>query len=309
MPVDLNDLEVLDAVVEHKSFTEAGRLLGLPTSAVSRRIARLEEAVGAKLLNRTSRSVGLTHAGRMFHERTRDLGRTVTDAVRALSVQHEAVTGSLRVTLPPDDGGALWPLFEDFLRVNPDVDIQFIHTLERVDLVKDDIDLALRGGPAPDTTVYAARKIFDSRLLLAASPGYLAAHGTPVRVEQLEQHVGIGMDPWAPNAIRRLDGDQSYVHVKLRNRLRANSLQTIHNAALAGLGIAPLLELTCLDDLRAGRLVEVLRGALPDNAPMWALAPLTRHRTAAVAALLDAVTLAAQRSGTIVAPQPPRRNP
>lgn len=295
--MDLNDVEVFTAVVEHRSFTEAGRVLGMRTSAVSRRIARLEEAVGAQLLHRTTRSVGLTRAGRVFHARTATLAQTVRDAVRDVHTEHAQVAGTLRVTLPPDDGGALWPLFADFLRDNPDVDLQLVHTLEAVDLIEHDIDLALRGGSPPDTTLYVARPLFTSRILLAASPDYLAAHGTPTRVEELEQHVGLCMDPWAPNAIRQVGGDRGYVHVKLRNRLRANSMQTAQNAALAGLGIAPLLELTCREALRDGSLVEVLRGALPDEAKMWAISPLARQRTPAVAALLEAVVGKASDAG------------
>lgn len=295
--MDLNDVEVLDAVVEHRSFTQAARALGLRTSAVSRRIARLEEAVGAQLLNRTPRSVGLTAAGKVFHERTTGLARAVHDAVRAVHAEGTRVTGRLRVTLPPDEGGVLWPLFEGFLRDNPDVDLQLIHTLEQVDLIEEDIDLALRGGSPPDTALYVARELFVSRILLVASPAYLAAHGTPQRVEDLERHVGLSMDPWAPNAIRRVDGDRGYVQVKMRNRIRANSMETAQKAALAGLGIAPVLALTAQRELAEGRLVEVLRGALPDEATMWAVSPLARQRTAAVAALLEAVIRSARASG------------
>lgn len=295
--MDLNDVEVLTAVVEHRSFTAAGKALGLRTSAVSRRIARLEEAVGQKLLHRTTRSVGLTPAGRVFHERVAGIPRVVEEAVRAVHAEHERVTGKLRVTLPPDEGGVLWPLFEGFLVDNPDVDLQLIHTLDHVDLIEENIDLALRGGAPPDTTLYVARELFVSRILLVASPAYLEAHGTPRRAEDLEDHVGLGMDAWSPNAIRRVDGDRGYVHVRMRNRIRANSMETAQKAALAGLGIAPVLELTCLDALGSGQLVEVLKGALPDEAKMWAISPLARHRTAAVAALLEAVTRSASASG------------
>lgn len=94
------------------------------------------------------------------------------------------------------------------------------------------------------------------------------------------------MDPWAPNAIRRVKRDHTYVRVHMRNRIRAKSLETARRAAVDGLGIAPLLELTCRKELERGELVEVLRGALPDTAPFWALVPLARTRSAAASALL-----------------------
>jgi LysR family transcriptional regulator AphB len=287
--IELGDIDVFCAVVEHGGFTAAARVLGLPTSAVSRRIARLEERTGFQLLNRTTRRVAVTEAGRVFHARTKDLSGQVRDAVAAMSAAIEAPRGTLRVTAPPDHAGVIWALLEPFLTAYPEVDLDLTHTLERVDLLEQDIDVAIRGGSAPDTTVYTAHRIFDSRILLAASPAYLARRGTPQRAEDLADHDGVCMDPWAPNGLRRVQGDRAPVRIDLRNRLRANSLYTAQRAALAGLGIAPLLELTCRDELATGRLVEVLRGALPDHAPMWVLAPLGRTRSAAATALVETI--------------------
>ena len=258
-----------------------------PGSAVSRRVARLEEQLGFTLLLRTTRSVGLTEAGRRFYEHTSRIPALLADAVRAAVGTRDRPSGTLRVTAPPDDGGVIWELLSGFLRAHPDVDLELTHTLERVDLVAAEIDIALRGGPAPDTMEFSALKVYESRILLAASPGYLARRGTPEHVEELADHDGICMDPWAPNAIRRVKGDGAYVRVHIRNRVRANSLETARRAAVDGLGIAPLLELTCQHELDSGALVEVLRGALPDTAPFWALAPLARTRSAAATALLS----------------------
>lgn len=289
MTLDLNDIAVFVAVVQARGFTAAGRILDLPPSTVSRRIARLERSVGLRLLHRTTRSVGLTEAGRLFFERTGAVPRLVDEALAALAATQQAPSGTLRVTAPPDDGGVIWALLSRFLRDHPDVDLQILHTLERVDLIEQGIDVALRGGPPPDTTVFVAHQLFDSRILLAASPEYLALRGTPRRVEELSEHDGICMDPWAPNAIRRLDGDRAPVRLQIRNRIRANSLDTAQKAAIDGFGIAPLLELTCRPALERGALVEVLRGALPESAPLWLLAPRRRARSAAVDALVRSV--------------------
>lgn len=292
--IDLNDLAVFDAVVRTGGFTAAGKELGLPTSAVSRRIARLEERSGFQLLARTTRRVAVTEAGRLFHQRTAHLPGVVDEALAAMSAAREVPQGTLRVTAPPDHGGVIWALLEGFLRDHPQVDLDLTHTLDKVDLLAEGVDVAFRGGPAPDTALFTAHQLFDSRILLAASPAYLAQRGTPLRAEDLAEHDGICMGPWAPNALRRIDGDRAPVRVSLRPRVEANSLETAQRAALAGLGIAPLLQLTCQQHLDRGELVEVLQGALPDHAPMWALAPLGRVRSAAAGALLAHVTEAAR---------------
>lgn len=291
--VDLNDIEVFCAVVDHGGFTAAAKVLGLPTSAVSRRVSRLEDRTGFQLLRRTTRKVAVTESGRIFHERTRGVPEQVREAVAAMSAAKEAPRGTVRVTAPPDHGGVIWSLLAPFLHTHPDVDLELTHTLERVDLLEAGVDVAIRGGPAPDTSVFTAHQIFDSRILLAASPAYLARRGTPERAEDLADHDGVCMDPWAPNGLRQVQGDRAPVRVDMRSRLRANSLYTAQRAALAGLGIAPLLELTCRDELATGQLVEVLRGALPDHAPMWVLSPLGRTRSAAATALVTAIREAA----------------
>ena len=293
--VDLNDLDVFARVVAEGSFSGAARGLALPTSTVSRRIARLEKACGLTLLHRTTRRVALTEAGRVFHDRTVGLRSQVDAALREASRVQESPSGILRVTMPPDYHGVLWPLMSDFLVDYPEVDLPIRETLEAVDLLKDGIDVALRGGAPPDSTEFTAQVLFTSRILLAASPVYLAQHGTPERVEDLANHMGLGMDGWAPNAIRRLDGDRGYVHVSLRNRLRVNAMATAQRAAVDGLGIAPLLALTCQEELACGALVEVLRGALPPEATMWLVSPRARVKSAAAGAFVGSVMAAARR--------------
>ena len=283
---DLNDVLVFIEVARLRSFTGAGGAPGLPASAVSRRVRRLEDRLGFALLHRTTRRVGLTEAGRIYYERVGAVPRLVAEAERAVSQSREAPAGTLRIATPPEDRGVLWGVLGPFVRDHPHVDLEIHHTLEYVDLIAEDVDVALRGGAPPDSTDVVARQLWDSRILLAASPEYLALRGTPARVQDLSDHDGVCMDAWAPNAIRRLDGDRSYVRVNMRNRVRANSLETARRAALDGLGIAPLLELTCREDLDRGALVEVLRGALPDSAKGWYVYPVGRARSAAADALI-----------------------
>ncbi|MFT5679400.1 MAG: DNA-binding transcriptional LysR family regulator [Myxococcota bacterium] len=292
MNIDLNDIGVFAVVVQERGFTAASRILGLPPSTVSRKVARLEDDLGFKLLNRTTRRVGLTEAGRIFYERTAGISQVVREAVAAVSSARHTPSGTLRITAPPDDSGVIWELLEGFMRQHPRVDLQIHHTLERVDLVEEGFDVALRGGSKPDSTLLTAQLLFDSRMLLVASPAYLALRGTPRRVEALAEHDGICMDGWAPNAIRRLDGDRGTVRVAMRNRIQANRQDTARRAAVSGLGIAPLIELSCRRELASGALVEVLRGALPPKASMWVISRLGRDRSAAATALVRHVMMA-----------------
>lgn len=287
MKTDLNDVFVFLEVARLRGFTAAGEALDLPASAVSRRVRRLEERLGFRLLHRTTRRVGLTDAGRIYYERIGAMPRMIAEAEQAVTVSRETPSGTLRIAAPPEDRGVIWSVLAPFVRAHPHVDLEICHTLDYVDLIEEDIDVALRGGTAPDSTELVAHLLWDSRILLAASPEYLALRGTPTRVEELADHDGVCMDPWVPNAIRRLDGDSGPVRITMRNRIRANSLETARRAALDGLGIAPLLELTCRSDIERGALVEVLRGALPDSAKGWYVYPIGRARSAAAQALID----------------------
>jgi len=278
---------VFAAVVRTHGFSAAARELGLPPSAVSRRIKRLEEELRTKLLHRTTRRVGLTPAGRVYYERIGRIPRLLHEGERAIHDTRDAPRGTLRVAAPPEDNGVIWSTLRGFVLSHPDVDLEVLHSLEYIDLIDREIDVALRGGAPPDSPDLVAQQLWSSRILLAASPEYLALRGTPVESEDLADHDGICMDAWAPNAITRVSGDRGHVRVTMRNRVRANSLETARLAALDGLGVAPLLELTCQGDLDRGALVEVLRGALPMSAKGWFVYPVARERSAAAQALID----------------------
>lgn len=281
---DVNDVLVFIEVVAAGSFSAAARKLDVPVSGVSRRVARLERRLGERLLRRTTRKLGLTDLGRVYYDRVADLGARLDAAERALAVTRDVPRGTVRLTAPPDDGGVVWRLLRGFVREHPEVEVEIIHTLEYLDLVDEGIDLALRGGAAPDSTVFTAHALFTSRILLCASPDYLDRRGVPETVDDLVDHACVGMDTWAPNAVRRLDG--SPARLTLTNRVRTNRLDTLQSAVVDGIGIGPLLELNVASLLARGTLVEVLRGCLPMESPFWVVYPVAREGTAAAKALV-----------------------
>lgn len=283
----MNDVRVFIEVVRHGSFTRAGTKLGVAPSAVSRRVARLEAELDFALLHRTTRSVGLTDAGRVYYERVARIVHDLEDAERAVHEYRATPSGLLRVTAPPDDGGVIWAMLSGFIRDHPTVDLEIIHTLERLDLIERNIDVALRGGMPRDSANLVARKLVDSRFVLVASPNYLERHGTPAHPAELEAHDCIAMDNWVPNAITALMGPDGPVPVNFRNRVRSNRQETARKAAIDGFGIAPMVEMTCWRELTAGTLVEVLPGALPMPAPFYAVYPVARERSPATRALVE----------------------
>ncbi len=285
--VDIVDAMVFTAVVREGGFSAAARALELPPSAVSRRIKRLEDALAIKLLHRTTRQVGLTSAGRVYYERIARVPRLLEEAERAIVDAHVAPRGTLRIAAPPEDGGVIWATLHSFLVNFPEVDIEIHHSLKSVDIIEQGIDVALRGGTPPDSADLTARLLWDSRMLLAASPAYLDVHGAPQTVEELADHTGVCMDGWAPNALRSLSGDRAFVRIKMHNRVRANSLETARLAALDGFGIAPIVERNCERELRDGRLVEVLPGVFPDPANFWLVYPIGRPVSAAARSLVQ----------------------
>jgi LysR family transcriptional regulator AphB len=250
-------------------------------------VKRLEERLGAKLLHRTTRRVGLTAAGRAYYERIGAVPRILQEAERAVLDTQSSPKGTLRIAAPPEDGGVIWATIRSFVAGFPEVDLELHHSLTYIDLIEQEIDVALRGGAPPDSPDLAAQLLWDSRMVLAASPEYLELRGVPKSVHELNDHEGICMDGWAPNALRHVNGETGPVRVQMHNRIRANSLETARLAALDGLGIAPLLLLSCQDDLDRGALVEVLRGALPMSAKGWIVYPIGRERSAAAQAFID----------------------
>lgn len=273
MRSDPKDAIAFVNVVRCGSFAAAAKSMGIAAPALSRRVARLEEELESRLLHRTTRSLGLTDAGRAYYERVARISEQLEAAERAVFSSRDEPAGTFRVTAPPDDAGVIWAMVSGFVKKHPNVEFELIHSLERLNLIEASIDVALRGGAPPDSSDIVARKVVDSRFVLVASPSYLEQRGVPTHPRELSHHDCIAMDNWVPNAIKALQGPEGPVSVDFRNRVRCNGQETARRAAMDGLGIAPMVEMTCWPDLEAGRLVEVLPGALPMPAPMYALYP------------------------------------
>jgi DNA-binding transcriptional LysR family regulator len=285
--VDLDDVAVFVQVVEAGGFTAAARVLQVPKSSVSRKVARLEARLGTRLLQRTTRSVVLTEAGRAFHHRVAAALGEVREAASAAFDTHEVPRGAVRVVAPPDVGGEVLPrLVAAFLRRYPEVSVDVELSPGRPDLVEHGYDLALRVGRESDPAL-ASVKVQDIAFALYAGPGYLARAGTPESVEELAGHQCVLFRPQRGRCTWRLDGPAGRVDVVVRGHLSANDLAFVRRAVLADSGIGLLPELVGRVAVERGALVEVLPGHRAGGQPLYLVHPASAHVPLRVRALRD----------------------
>ena len=236
--MDLNQIQLFARVVESGSFTAAAKALALPTSSVSRGVMRLEADLGTRLLQRTTRKLHLTEAGRSFYEQITGAVGAIEQAINAASERDREARGTVRVTLPPDlGGGFLATLVAEFHEKHPCVEIDAELVSRRVDLVDEGFDLAVRAGKLDDSS-YVVRKIADSSHGVFASPSYLREHGRPQELADLAEHDCLGHRAFANTWT--LEGPKGVESVKVRTVVRSNEPGFLMWATGAGIGIGLL---------------------------------------------------------------------
>ncbi|WP_431299089.1 LysR family transcriptional regulator [Tabrizicola sp. BL-A-41-H6] len=236
-----NAMTVLMAVVQEGNLSAAGRKLGVPLTTVSRKVADLESHLGARLLQRSNRSVALTDAGKSYVEACKRILAQVAEAEAAASGAFTAVRGELTVTAPVVFGRLhVLPVVTEFLRAYPDIDIRLMLADRMLHLQDDHVDLAVRIGTLPDSSLKAVR-VSAVRRVVCASPDYLAIHGTPFAPEDLAHHAcvtftGLGNpDRWTFSE----QGTDKVVAI--RSRLAVTTAEAAIDAAVAGLGVTRVL--------------------------------------------------------------------
>jgi DNA-binding transcriptional LysR family regulator len=292
----LAGITVLAAVVQGRSFARAGEALGITTSGVSRAIARLEERLGIRLLDRTPRSVALTDEGKRFYEQVGPLLSTIEDAANAVSGSAGAVRGRLRVDIDPYFSRlVLSGQIGSFLAQHPEIVLEMVTREHVSDLVADGIDVAVRfGEPASDTMI--ARKLLETRVLTVASPQYIKKHSRPKDPTELSSHECIQfLDPitsrpyeWEFRAGRKV------VPVKTKGRLQLSDVGTMINECVAGSGIAQILSIGVQPLLSSGRLIDLFPEWPGEVFPLYALHPSRQHPPAKVRAFIEFALKAAR---------------
>lgn len=254
----LTSMEVFAKVAETGSFTAAANALRISGQMVGKHIRMLEEHLGVRLLNRTTRQQSLTGAGKDFLERTR-IVLAELEAAEALAADSRAKPrGELRVNAPVTFGAhSLAPLLPIYMAENPEVTIRLTVTDRVVDLVDEGYDCVFRAGDLTDSTLMA-RGLRPLELIACAAPAYLKAKGTPRQPSDLSKHECLGFSGSAIEERWEFRGKDGKVAVFVKSRFSANSGQALKQAALSGLGIVFQAAELMQDDLKSGKLVRIL---------------------------------------------------
>ncbi|MBX5100374.1 LysR family transcriptional regulator [Rhizobium lentis] len=290
--LDLNDIVVFARVVEAGSFTAAARLLAMPKTTVSRRIAALEREVGVRLLQRTTRSLRLTDAGRLYYEESSQALQALEQANLRLAEVRAVPAGTIRISAPVGFGDHfLAAAIFEFLAAYPKTKVELCLTDDRLNLIENGIDLAFRTGILEDSTLIA-RKLGSTQRILCASPDYLARRGAPDRPADLVRHDCVIAGPSAANAHWMLEGADGQETVAISGRFAANEMRAVMAAAIAGYGIAQLPHRVAAACIADGRLCRVLDSYTTPAGGLHVVYPSSQHLSPLVKAFIE---LAARR--------------
>jgi DNA-binding transcriptional LysR family regulator len=289
--VDLNEIVVFARVVETGSFTAAAQALGLPKSTVSRKIAQLEERLDARLLQRTTRKLSLTEIGKAYYERCQRIVSDIAAAEQLVADLQEAPRGLLRVTAPIDVGGVfLGSLVAEFVEKNAEIQVELVISDRVFDLVDERLDLAIRFGPLPDSTL-VAKRLGTVTFLPVAGPSYVERRGSPATPDDLASHDLIAFMPVARMRTWTLVGPRGDRRdITHSARVVANSLFTVRDAVRAGGGVSLLPDFAIAKDLQNGRLVRVMPEWSGTAGELFAVYPSTRNLSPKLRAFLDFLT-------------------
>ncbi len=267
--MDLNDIVVFTKVVETKSFTGAADQLGLPKSTVSRKLAQLEERLGVRLVQRTTRKLALTDIGLAYYERAARIVADLEAAEQLVTDMQASPRGRLRVTAPIDlSTSHLGGIIAGFVAAHGEINVELDATDRVVDLIEEGFDLGIRIGPLPESTLIA-RKLATVEAVLCAAPSYLARRPAPAQIEDLEDHDKV---LFLPNTRLQswtlVNGDQTY-ELAPPARFSSNNLMAVRDVAIAGGGVTSLSVLTTGCAFQEGQLVRIL--------PEWSGRPVDIH--------------------------------
>jgi DNA-binding transcriptional LysR family regulator len=281
------EMQAFAAVVDAGSFVRASDALGMSKAAVSRQLAELEARLGVRLLHRTTRKLSLTEEGEVFYARCRELLGGLAEAEAEVTARSGQAMGVLKVSAPVTFGLLhLAGLWSAFMAAHPNVSLEVMLSDRMVDLVEEGFDVAVRIARLPSSSL-VSRKLSSTRMVLCATRQYLQEHGTPGHPSELARHQVLAYTLLATGETWEFDGPDGHVSVKVTPRMHSNSGDTCRAAALGHQGIILQPTFMIADDLRAGRLVEVLPQYRSLELGIYALYPTRKHVLPKVRLLVD----------------------
>lgn len=282
-------MQAFVAVADLRGFAPAARKLGLSASAVTRLIAALEDRLGARLLQRTTRSVALTDAGARYLERARQILADVEEAEGAAEGEHSLPRGTLVVSAPVGFGRLhVSPVVSEYLKRYPEVSADLRLSDLMINLVEEGVDIAVRIGHLADSSL-VARHVGEMRRVVVASPGYLKAHGEPRAPEAIASRQTIQFSAMSPLADWRFVRDGHEVRVAPAARLTTNSADAAIQYAAEDGGLTWVLAYQAADAIKAGRLKIVLAKYEQPPLPIHIVYPTSRLLSAKVRTFIDLV--------------------
>lgn len=284
----LSGLIAFVRTAETLSFVAAGRSLGVSASAVGKNVARLEQSVGVRLFQRSTRRVSLTDEGALFYERCRRVLEDLRDAETMLSQSALVPRGKLRVSLPTIGYRFLMPILPEFAARYPEVELDLDFDDHILDVIEEGLDVVVRSGELADSRLMS-RRLGAFRFVLCASPGYLAGHGAPQAPEDLAKHKCLRfrfpttgkLQNWS---LRREAGAGD---VRIPSTMVCNNIEALRAAAIGGLGIAHMPDFLARDALAQGSLRTVLDGDMINPGQFWALWPSSRQLSPKLRVFVD----------------------
>jgi DNA-binding transcriptional LysR family regulator len=287
-------------VVEAGSLSGAARSLPSSLTSVSRQISALEELFGTPLLLRTTRRLALTDDGRLLYDRARSILGELKDVELALSSGRQQPSGRLRISAPTLMGRLLIaPLLTPFLRRHPSVSVELLLLDRAVDMIEEDVHLALRVGHLPDSQL-VARKLGDVQMIVCAAPAYLECFGVPRSPADLHDHACLvfsdtpGVGEW-----RFKQNAKAECKIRISGRLWINSLEALVSAANDGAGIVRVPSWQIKADLAAGRLQRILRDHEPAPAPVHLVFQSSRLASPKIRVFVDYLVAQLRRAGAL----------
>ncbi|MEQ1755529.1 MAG: LysR family transcriptional regulator [Micropepsaceae bacterium] len=281
-------LEIFAKTAERLNFAEAARELKMTRAMVSKHIGELETHLGVRLFQRTTRSVGLTEAGRALAAKADTVIETLKEAEDSVRDLHTVLRGRLRINAPVSFGVQhLGPLVAQFLRDHPGVEVDLTLNDRTVDLIEEGYDLVIRIGVLTDSSLIA-RRLAPARLVIVGSKDYLQRNDMPKRPADLKRHNCLGYTYWSLRdewPITNADGDVE--RVKVKGSLTANNGDALRLAAIEGLGLILQPSFSVGTDIAAGRLVHVLPDCTPRELSVYAVYAPGHPPTAKLRSFID----------------------